>query len=136
MPARWAQEWVDRLAAQNHPQALLRARRLLGACLAAAGRTDDAKAVIATVAAQCAKLRMLRYLVDGGPHVVATLSDLQADQRALRWRPEWPDIPADFLDQANQCTSGAAGLIYARWIPRRRHASLWGAACLDRGISC
>jgi hypothetical protein len=25
---------------------------------------------------------------------------LQADQRALRWRPEWPDIPADFLDQA------------------------------------
>ena len=84
----------------NRPQALLRARRLLGACLAAAGRTDEAKAVIATVAAQCAKLRMLRYLVDGGPHVVATLSDLQADQRALRWRPEWPEIPADFLDQA------------------------------------
>ena len=100
LACRWAQEWVDRLAAHNRPQALLRARRLLGACLAVAGRTDEAKAVIATVAAQCAKLRMLRYLVDGGPHVVATLSDLQADQRALRWRPEWPDIPADFLDQA------------------------------------
>jgi serine/threonine-protein kinase PknK len=43
---------------------------------------------------------MLRYLVDGGPHVVATLSKLQADQRAGRWRPEWPEIPPDFLDQA------------------------------------
>src|SRR6185312_4597695 len=98
LACRWAPERVERNAAQNHPQALLRARRLLGACLAAAGRVDEAKAMIAAVAAQCAQLRMLRYLVDGGPHVVATLSDLQVDQRAARWRPEWPDIPPDFLD--------------------------------------
>ena len=100
LACRWAQEWVDRTATPNRPQALLRARRLLGACLSAAGRVDEAKTMIATVAAQCAQLQMLRYLVDGGPHVVATLSKLQADQRAGRWRPEWPEIPPDFLDQA------------------------------------
>ncbi|GAB5897578.1 serine/threonine-protein kinase [Mycolicibacterium mageritense] len=100
LACRWAREWVDRLAQQNRPQAMLRARRLLGACLAADGRTADAKALIAGVAAQCAQLQMLRYLVDGGPHVVATLSALRAAQRAGRWDPEWPEVPAEFLDQA------------------------------------
>jgi serine/threonine-protein kinase PknK len=100
LACRWAKEWVDRLVAENRPQALLRARRLLGACLAAAGRVDEAKATIAIVAAQCAQLGMLRYVVDGGPHVVATLSALRADQRAGRWRSDWPEVPADFLDQA------------------------------------
>jgi serine/threonine-protein kinase PknK len=79
---------------------LLRARRLLGASLSAAGRIDEAKMTIATVAAQCAQLGMLRYLVDGGPYVATMLSELQADQRAGWWRPEWPEIPPDFLDQA------------------------------------
>jgi serine/threonine-protein kinase PknK len=97
---RWAQEWVDRTSAPNRPQALLRACRLLGASLSAAGHVDDAKATIAAVAAQCAQLRMLRYLVDGGPYVAAMLSELQADQRSARWQPQWPDVPADFLDQA------------------------------------
>jgi ATP/maltotriose-dependent transcriptional regulator MalT len=97
---RWAQEWVDRTSSPNRPQALLRARRLLGASLSAAGRVDEAKATIAGVAAQCAQLRMLRYLVDGGPYVAATLSELQADQQSGWWRPEWPEIPPDFLDQA------------------------------------
>jgi ATP/maltotriose-dependent transcriptional regulator MalT/serine/threonine protein kinase len=100
LACRWARDWVDRLAAQNRPQALLRARRLLGACLAADGRVAEAKAMVATVAAQCAQLRMLRYLVDGGPHVVATLSAIRDDQGAGRWRMEWPEVPADFLDQA------------------------------------
>ena len=100
LACRWAQEWVDRTSAPNRPQALLRARRLLGASLSAAGRVDEAKATIAVVAAQCAQLRMLRYLVDGGPYVAAILSELQADQRSGWWRPEWPEIPPDFLDQA------------------------------------
>ena len=69
LACRWAQEWVDRTTAPNRPLALLRARRLLGASLSAAGRIDEAKATIATVAAQCAQLGMLRYLVDGGPYV-------------------------------------------------------------------
>jgi tetratricopeptide (TPR) repeat protein len=100
LACRWAQEWVDRTAEPNRPQALLRARRLLGASLSAAGRVDEAKAALSAVAAQCAQLRMLRYLVDGGPHVVAILSALRDDQRSGRWRPEWPEVPADFLDQA------------------------------------
>ena len=114
LACRWAQEWVDRTASPNRPQALLRARRLLGACLSAAGRVDEAKTTIATVAAQCAQLGMLRYLVDGGPYVAATLSELQADQRAGRWRPEWPEIPPDFLDQAVNAASRAADLTAAR----------------------
>jgi serine/threonine-protein kinase PknK len=100
LACRWAREWVDRLAPLNRPQAMLRARRLLGACLAADGRTADAKAMVATVAAQCAQLRMLRYLVDGGPHVVATLASLRSDQQAGQWNPAWPEVPGEFLDQA------------------------------------
>ncbi|MBP1819507.1 protein kinase [Mycobacterium sp. OAE908] len=100
LACRWAQEWVERTSSPARPQALLRARRLLGASLSAAGHIDEAKAIIATVAAQCARLKMLRYLVDGGPYVAATLSELQADQRSGWWRPEWPEIPPDFLDEA------------------------------------
>jgi serine/threonine-protein kinase PknK len=97
LACRWAQEWVDRLAERHRPQALLRARRLLVACLAAAGQTDDAKALLATIAAQCAHLGSVRYLLDGGPYVAATLSDLLADQQNRNWRPQWPQVPADFL---------------------------------------
>jgi ATP/maltotriose-dependent transcriptional regulator MalT len=100
LACRWAQVWVDRTTSPNRPQALLRARRLLGATLSAAGRVNEAKIAVATVAAQCAQLGMLRYLVDGGPYVAATLSELQTEQLSGRWRPEWPEIPPDFLDQA------------------------------------
>jgi serine/threonine-protein kinase PknK len=94
---RWAQEWVDRLVERNRPQALLRARRLLVACLAAARRTDEAKAVLVTIASQCAQLGSFRYLPDGGPHVAATLTALHEDQQNGHWRPEWPAVPADYL---------------------------------------
>jgi serine/threonine-protein kinase PknK len=97
LACRWAQEWVDRLAAQNRPRALLQARRLLVACLAAAGRVDEAKSTLATVAAPCAELGMVQYLIDGGPWVIATMAQLQADMQAGRWPSEWPDVPADFL---------------------------------------
>jgi len=97
LACRWAQEWVDRLAAQNRPRALLQARRLLVACLAAAGRVDEAKSTLATVAAPCAELGMVQYLIDGGPWVIATMAQLQTDMQAGRWPSEWPDVPADFL---------------------------------------
>jgi tetratricopeptide (TPR) repeat protein len=100
LACRWAQEWVDRTSSPSRPQALLRARRLLGASLSASGRVEEAKTTIASVAAQCAQLGMLRYLVDGGPYVVETLSELQADQRAGWWRPEWQEIPPEFLEAA------------------------------------
>lgn len=93
----WAQEWVDRLVERNRPQALLRARRLLVACLAAARRTDEAKAVLVTIASQCAQLGSFRYLPDGGPYVAATLKALYEDRQNGHWRPEWPEVPADFL---------------------------------------
>jgi ATP/maltotriose-dependent transcriptional regulator MalT len=104
LACRWAQEWVDRASSPSRPQALLRARRLLGASLSAAGRVEEAKTVIASVAAQCAQLGMLRYLVDGGPYVAEILSDLHADQRAGWWRPEWQEIPVEFLDAAVNAT--------------------------------
>ena len=99
LACRWAQEWVDRLTAQRRPRALLRARRLLVGCFAAAERSDEAKAMLATITAQCAQLGTVRYLVDGGPHVVATLAQLHADQQAGRWCSDWPAVPAEFLDR-------------------------------------
>lgn len=100
LACRWASEWVDRLSAQNRPRPLLQARRLLAGCLAAAGHRDKAKETLATAAAQCAQLGMRRYLLDGGPHVVAVLSDLYADQQAGWWRHDWPEVPDQFLDGA------------------------------------
>src|SRR5258708_28173010 len=91
------QGWVGRNTSPNRPQALLRARRLLGASLSAAGRIDEAKTTVAIVAAQCAQLGKLRYLVDGAPYVSALLAALQADQRSGQWPPEWPQIPPAFL---------------------------------------
>ncbi|WP_040700892.1 serine/threonine-protein kinase [Nocardia vinacea] len=93
----WAQEWVDLLESVKRPRELLKARRMLIACLAAAGRTDAAKTLLATVTAQCAELGSVRYLLDGGPHVVATLAAVYEDQLAGRWHPEWPDVPTEFL---------------------------------------
>lgn len=93
----WAHEWVDRLETVHRPRELLKARRLLVACLTAAGRTEQAKTLLATVVAQCAEYGSVRYILDGGPHVVTTLAALRADQLADRWNPEWPEVPATFL---------------------------------------
>jgi serine/threonine-protein kinase PknK len=95
----WAREWVDRMEVRGHPRALLQARRLLVACLSAAGRIDEAKAMLASIAAQCAALGMIRYLADGGPYVVSLLAALRDDQLADRWPPEWPPVPASFLTE-------------------------------------
>ena len=46
------------------------------AALSAAGRTDDAKQTLAQIAAQCAERGMVRYLLDGGPRVVALFAEL------------------------------------------------------------
>ncbi|WP_458687751.1 protein kinase domain-containing protein [Nocardia tengchongensis] len=93
----WAQEWVDELEAVRRPRDLLEARRLLVACLAATGRTTAAESLLATITAQCAELGALRFLLDGGPHVVATLDELSADQADGNWDPSWPEVPPAFL---------------------------------------
>ncbi|MBF6174840.1 protein kinase domain-containing protein [Nocardia blacklockiae] len=97
LACRWAQEWVDRLETLDRPRELLKARRLLIACLAAAGRAEEAKSLLAKVCAQCAESGSVRYVLDGGPHVVHTLAALHADQEAGRWDPDWPHVPPDFL---------------------------------------
>lgn len=82
LACRWAQEWVDRTAPPNRPQALLRARRLLGGEFAA-GRVDEAKVTLATVAALSWGCRV--------PSSTAV--------RAVG-PPNGRTVPADFLDQA------------------------------------
>ncbi|MVU76628.1 protein kinase [Nocardia sp. ET3-3] len=93
----WSQEWIDRLESAHRPRALLKARRLHIACLAATGHLDAAKALLATVTAQCAEHGSVRYILDGGPLVVATLAALHADRLAGRWHPDWPEVPPAFL---------------------------------------
>jgi serine/threonine-protein kinase PknK len=97
LAGRWVREWVDRLEQLDRPRELLKARRLLVACLAAADRVDEAKTLLAMIAAQCAEVGTVRYLVDGGPQVRALLVQLREDQRSGAWRPEWQPVPADFL---------------------------------------
>nr|WP_221332982.1 serine/threonine-protein kinase [Nocardia transvalensis] len=99
LACRWAREWVDRLETLGRPRELLKARRMLIACLAAAGHTGEAKALLAKVCAQCAEFGSVRYVLDGGPRVVDTLAALRADQRAGRWDPEWPEVPEEFLTE-------------------------------------
>ena len=95
LACRWAQEWVDRFTTTNRLRARIQARRLLVACLAAAGRREEAKATLVVVLAECARAEMVRYIPDGGPQVVATLADLLADLRAGRWRAELAPVPAN-----------------------------------------
>ena len=53
--------------------------------------------MLASIAAQCARLGMVRFLPDGGPHVASLIAALLQAQQAERWRPEWAPIPASFL---------------------------------------
>ena len=107
-----AQSWVERLEPQGRPRALLQANRLFVAALSAAGRTDEAKQILANIGAQCAERGMVRYLLDGGPRVNALLAELRDDMHSGQWRPTLPPIPQAFLDrmvsQAQTVGSGAA----------------------------
>ena len=96
----WAQEWVDRHAGTERRYSLLLAQRLSVGCLAAAEHVDDAKALLAEIAARCAALRLPRFLPDGGPRLATLLAALHADQREGHWRPEWAAVPAAFLQAA------------------------------------
>jgi non-specific serine/threonine protein kinase/serine/threonine-protein kinase PknK len=101
----WAHEWTGRLEGSGRRRALLLADRLLVACLAAAGREDEAKKVLASVASICAVRGLRRILPDGGPLVVALFADLRADQLAGDWQPEWPAVPPEFLEQIQASTA-------------------------------
>lgn len=75
----------------------MQASRLLVACLVAAGRVDEAKPVLASIAATCARIGFVRYLIDGGPRMVPALTALLEDKRGGRWQSDWPDVPEEFL---------------------------------------
>ncbi|MFC0454282.1 hypothetical protein [Rhodococcus jostii] len=98
LACEWVTEWVTRLEGRGRDRALLQAKRLLVACLATAGRTEEAKSLLASIAAQCAEQGMVRYPLDGGPQVVPLLRALRDDQIAGRWPPEWPTVPRPFID--------------------------------------
>ncbi|MFD9670223.1 hypothetical protein ACFWAY_53455 [Rhodococcus sp. NPDC059968] len=93
----WAQEWVNMLEDSGRRRALLQAKRLFVVCLTAAGRTDEAKGLLASIAAQCAELGMTRYLLDSPPSVRELVVDLRDDQLAGRCPPDWAPVPTSFL---------------------------------------
>ncbi|QSE89820.1 protein kinase [Rhodococcus pseudokoreensis] len=93
----WAQEWANRLEGRGAHRLLMQARRLLVACLAASGRIDEAKELLASIAAQCAELGLIRHLPDGGPHIVSLIAALREDQVAGKWCSDWTHVPAAFL---------------------------------------
>ena len=113
LACRRAQAWVQRLQHQGRPRALLQANRLLVVCLSAAGRIDEAKQTLTSLAAQCAELGLVRYLLDDGPDLIAALAALRDDLHGDQWNPTWPQVPSAFLDrivsEAHLVSSGGAG---------------------------
>jgi ATP/maltotriose-dependent transcriptional regulator MalT len=95
----WAQEWVARLQGRGRDRALLRAQRTLAECLSAAGRTEEAKQLFATVLARCADLGMVRFPIDGGGRLVSLIAEVRDDQQMGRFDPMKPQPPMSFLDQ-------------------------------------
>ena len=93
-----ARAWVWRLQDQGRPRALLHANRLLVECLRAADETEEAKATLARITAQCAEHDMRRHLLDGGSAVVALLAELRDDLHGGRWNQSWSPVPPAFLD--------------------------------------
>ena len=77
---RWAREWVEHLEPSGRELALLHAQRLLAGALAVSGRTDEATALVARVAARCAEQGMVRFLADGRPSIVALVRRLRGDE--------------------------------------------------------
>lgn len=96
---RWAQEWVDRLTGRGRERALLRAQRTLAECLAAAGRTDEAKRLLGSILARCADLGLVRFPIDGGRRLVGLITEIRREQRADGGGSAAPAIPMAFLDR-------------------------------------
>ena len=89
----WAGEWVRRLEGTGRELASLHAARMLVACQWAAGCREDAETTLIPVVANCARHGLIRFLLDGGPHVAAALTSLHkhlnsekpdAEQSSLR----------------------------------------------------
>ncbi|WP_255027646.1 serine/threonine-protein kinase [Rhodococcus sp. GA1] len=93
----WARMWVQRTT--SRPRAHLQAHRLLASCLHAAGRIEEAEETLAVVVDACAARGMVRYLTDGGPHVIATLTSMRVRiEQGLR-PDDRPRIDLGFVDE-------------------------------------
>ena len=70
---------MEHLEPSGRELGLLHAQALAGA-LAVSGRTDEATALVARVAARCAEQGMVRFLADGRPSIVALVRRLRGDE--------------------------------------------------------
>jgi serine/threonine-protein kinase PknK len=94
----WADERVHALDGTERELARLHATRLLASCLWAARRTDDAEATLLPVAVECARHGLIRFLLDGGPNVIAALTALREHVAEIQGRSAKADLPDAFID--------------------------------------
>ncbi|MGN5238980.1 MULTISPECIES: protein kinase domain-containing protein [unclassified Rhodococcus (in: high G+C Gram-positive bacteria)] len=100
----WARLWQQRTDYNGRRRAHLQATRLLTACLHAAGRLEEAEEILAPAIEICGDRGMLRYLVDGGAHVVDVLVSLRGRLHEDRWPTGWPVVDAAFVDEMLRLT--------------------------------
>lgn len=94
----WANDRVQALEGTGRELARLHAARLRVSCLRAAGRTDDAERALLPVALECARHALIRFLLDGGPFVVAALTSLREDAARAEGENGRTDLPQAFVD--------------------------------------
>jgi serine/threonine-protein kinase PknK len=97
----WADEWVRGLAGTGRELARLHAMRVQASCLWAGGHTADAEAALAPVAVECARHGLIRFMVDGGPDLVAATAALRTHLATDgQGADRYPGLSAAFLDAA------------------------------------
>jgi serine/threonine-protein kinase PknK len=100
----WATDRVHSLDGTGRELTRLRAARLRVSCLWAAGRTDDAERALLPVAVECVRHRWIRFLLDGGPHVVAALTSLREHAAGAEDDGGLTDLPHAFVDTVLSAT--------------------------------
>src|SRR5262249_4540560 len=93
----WADERLSALEGSGRELARLHAARLRVSCLWAAGRTDDAEAALLPIAIECERHGLIRFLLDGGPDVVAASTGLRAAAAEPQGHSAHPALPRVFL---------------------------------------
>lgn len=95
---QWADERVRGLDGTGRELARLHAARLTVSCLWAAGRADDSRAALLPIAVECARHGWIRFLLDGGPFVVAALTSLREHAARAEGESARMDLPRAFVD--------------------------------------
>lgn len=90
-----AERLVQVIQGQTRPRALLHAQLRYVCCLSAAGRSEQAAALLAPLLRRCAELGLVRTVVDSGPAIAPVLETL-AEATDERIRP-----PHSFLRQVS-----------------------------------